>query len=68
MMNSFSFFLSGKLFIYSLSLNDTFAGKAFLAVGPSFHDCEYFLPIPSSLQSFFWEISWQSYGNLPVGN
>ena len=26
------------------------------------------LPVPFSLQSFFGEISWQSYGNSPIGN
>ena len=39
-----------------------------LAVSPVFHDFEYFLPISSSPQSFFWEISWQSYENSPIVN
>ena len=34
----------------------------------SFHDLEYFFPAPSCLQGFFWESSWQSYGNSFVGN
>ena len=68
MMNSFSFFLSGKLFIWPLILNDSFAARAIWLYVPAFHDFEYILPIPASLQSVFWEISWWSYGNSPVAN
>ena len=65
MMKAFRLFLSGKLFIWPSILNDSFTGRA---IFPAFHDFEYFLPIPASLQSFFSEISWQSDGNSPTGN
>ena len=34
----------------------------------TFHGLEYFFPAPSCLQIFFWEISWQSYGNSFADN
>ena len=49
-MSSFRFFLSGKLFICHSILNDSFAGQSNIGC---IHDFEYFLPIPSSRQSFF---------------
>ena len=43
-------------------------GRVFFVVGSCFSWLSIFLPIPFSLQSFFWEISWQSYGSTLVGN
>ena len=31
-----------------------------------FHHFNYIMPLPSSLQSFFWKISWQPYGGSYV--
>ena len=46
------FALFGKLFICPLILSITI-----LAIAHALRDFEYFLPIPSDLQSFFSEIS-----------
>ena len=65
MMNSFSFTLSGKLFICFSNLNGRFFWvEQWWPEVSDFHDFEYFLPIPFSLQSFFCKISWLSYGNF----
>ena len=69
MMNSFSFTLSGKHFIYPFILNDSFAGYSNLGFRSLlFITLSIFLPIFTGLPSFFWEISWQSYGSSLVGN
>ena len=67
-MNSFRCFLSGKFSICPLILNDRFARYSNPGCRSLLLMTEYFLPIPSNLHSFFWEISWQSYKNSPVGN
>ena len=57
---SFFFFF---FFCYSITVVCLFS--------PSLHptpDFEYFFSAPSCLQGFFWEVSWQSYGNSFVGN
>ena len=53
MMNSFSFTLSGKHFICPQIVNDSFAGQSNLGCRSLFLSVEYFLPVPTSLHSFF---------------
>ena len=38
-------------------------GKGILVVGPSSHHFEYFVPVPSGLESFCSGIGWQPYGS-----
>ena len=61
-MDIFSFFFSEKLFICPLILNDSFSGYSNLGCRSLLFIFEYFLTIPCSLQSFFWEIKWESCG------
>ena len=68
-MNCFGFFLSKNLLICPLILNGSFDGKSNLGCRSLlFITLNIFLPLPSVLQSFCWEISWWSYGSSLVGN
>ena len=48
-INCYSFFLSGKLFVCPLVLNDTLMGRVILVKVLVFHHFEYFLPISFGL-------------------
>ena len=66
-MNSFNLTLSGKHFVYPSVLTNSFAGESNLGCRSSL-----FITLNPCCQSlackvFFWEISWQSYGNSFVG-
>ena len=68
-MNSFGFFLPGKLFICPSYRNDSFAEYSNLGCRPLL-----FITLNISCQSLlackvsFWEISWRSHGSSLVAN
>ena len=67
-INSFTFFLSGKFFTCHSTLMTVLLGRVILITGLCFSLFDCFMPNISGLQNFCWEITWQSYGSSLVGS